>query len=226
MNIAFTLHQFTVPRTLFPQSLRFWKSVLLKHTRTPSRLRFLSTMSLSSPVPIALCGKSQVMATNFSSSMEKEGYEGLSFPFLFLSPISHSNKQAIHKNNHRLQSCSQICHKPVVHTCNDIDSAKSTLPSLLSSSSGPVAVVIGKGFYESEMKEIIEHCKSETSSAKTVWLLPDDDKFSAYMKLKAVASAGTMLPGMIAERAAAALRENGVVAGGSLEGVKSGVHGF
>ncbi|KAH0291429.1 hypothetical protein KCU62_g2693, partial [Aureobasidium sp. EXF-3399] len=146
-------------------------------------------MSLSSPVPIALCGKSQVMATNFSSSMEKEGYE-------------------------------------VVHTCNDIDSAKSTLPSLLSSSSGPVAVVIGKGFYESEMQEIIEHCKSEAKSAKTVWLLPDDDKFSAYMKLKAVASAGTMLPGMIAERAADALRENGVVAGGSLEGVKSGVHGF
>jgi hypothetical protein len=86
--------------------------------------------------------------------------------------------------------------------------------------------VIGKGFYESEMQEIIEHCNKEARSAKTVWLLPDDDKFSAYMKLKAVASAGTMLPGMIAERAAAALRENGVVGGGSLEGVKSGVHGF
>jgi hypothetical protein len=116
--------------------------------------------------------------------------------------------------------------KTVVHHCNDLESAKSTLPSVLSSSTGPVAVVIGKGFYESEMQEIIEHCNKETRASKTVWLLPDDDKFSAYMKLKAVASAGTMLPGMIAERAAAALRENGVVGGGSLEGVKSGVHGF
>ncbi|CAD0015654.1 unnamed protein product [Aureobasidium pullulans] len=114
-------------------------------------------MSLPSPVPIALCGKSQTMATNFSDSMSKEGYEG---------------------------------------------------------------------FYESEMQDIIKHCQSEAGSAKTVWLLPDDDKFTAYMKVKAVASAGTMLPGMIAERAAAALKENGVVGGGSTEGVKSGVHGF
>lgn len=114
----------------------------------------------------------------------------------------------------------------VVHTCNDLSTAKSTLPSVLSSSTGPVAVVIGKGFCESEMREIIEHCKAEAGSAKTVWLLPDDDKFTAFMKVKAVASAGTMLPGMIAERAAEALKENGVVGGGSLEGVKSGVHGF
>ena len=141
--------------------------------------------------------------------------------------LSHAIRKNSQSTAYSLfQSTHTYRHKTVVHTCNDIDSAKSTLPSLLSSSTGPVAVVIGKGFYESEMQEIIEHCKSETSSAKTVWLLPDDDKFSAYMKLKAVASAGTMLPGMIAERAAAALRENGVVAGGSLEGVKSGVHGF
>lgn len=114
----------------------------------------------------------------------------------------------------------------VIHTCHDASTAKSTLPSLLTSSTGPVAVVIGKGFYESEMQEIIEHCKTQAGSAKTVWLLPDDDKFTAYMKVKAVASAGTMLPGMIAERAAEALRENGVVGGASLDSVKSGVHGF
>ncbi|KAG9519383.1 hypothetical protein KCV07_g4871, partial [Aureobasidium melanogenum] len=146
-------------------------------------------MSLPNPVPIALCGKSQMMASNFSDALKPLGYE-------------------------------------VVHTCNDISSAKSTLPSLLTSSTGPVAVVIGKGFYESEMQEIIQHCKGEAASAKTVWLLPDDDKFTAFMKVKAVASAGTMLPGMIAERAAEALKENGVVAGGSVESVKSGVHGF
>ncbi|KAK6001004.1 hypothetical protein QM012_003087 [Aureobasidium pullulans] len=146
-------------------------------------------MSLPSPVPIALCGKSQTMATSFSDALLPQGYE-------------------------------------VVHTCHDASSAKSTLPSLLTSSTGPVAVVIGKGFYESEMQEIIQHCKAQADSAKTVWLLPDDDKFTAYMKLKAVASAGTMLPGMIAERAADALRENGVVGGASLDGIKSGVHGF
>jgi hypothetical protein len=130
-------------------------------------------------------------------------------------------------NTLRNNSCNNLLtHNTVVHHCNDLESAKSTLPSVLSSSTGPVAVVIGKGFYESEMQEIIEHCNKESRSAKTVWLLPDDDKFSAYMKLKAVASAGTMLPGMIAERAAAALRENGVVGGGSLDGVKRGVHGF
>jgi hypothetical protein len=112
----------------------------------------------------------------------------------------------------------------VVHVCNDLESAKSTLPSLLTAKDGPVAVVIGKGFYENEMSEIIKHCQGK--GAKTVWLLPDDDKFSAYMKLKAVATAGTMLPGMIAERASAALKENGVVGGGGLDAVKSGVHGF
>ncbi|KAH0340778.1 hypothetical protein KCU81_g6693, partial [Aureobasidium melanogenum] len=146
-------------------------------------------MSLPTPVPIALCGKSATMASSFSSALKPQGYE-------------------------------------VVHTCHDLPTAKSSLPSLLSSSTGPVAVVIGKGFYESEMQEIIETCKREKGAEKTVWLLPDDDKFTAFMKVKAVASAGTMLPGLIAERAAAALKENGVVGGASLEGVKSGVHGF
>jgi hypothetical protein len=146
----------------------------------------------------------------------------------FYSPSqsSYLEEESLHKLPIGTIYSHTIPSKTVVHHCNDLESAKSTLPSVLSSSTGPVAVVIGKGFYESEMKEIIEHCNSETRASKTVWLLPDDDKFSAYMKLKAVASAGTMLPGMIAERAAAALRENGVVGGGSLEGVKSGVHGF
>jgi hypothetical protein len=164
------------------------------------------------------------MATNFASSMEGEGYEGLSLPSPTSILLFEKTNTSLHNSCNNL-----LTHNPtktVVHHCNDLDSAKSTLPSVLSSSTGPVAVVIGKGFYESEMQEIIEHCNKEARSAKTVWLLPDDDKFSAYMKLKAVASAGTMLPGMIAERAAAALRENGVVGGGSLEGVKSGVHGF
>ncbi|KAH0365852.1 hypothetical protein KCU65_g5823, partial [Aureobasidium melanogenum] len=145
-------------------------------------------MSLPTPVPIALCGKSATMASSFSDALKPQGYE-------------------------------------VVHTCHDISSAKSSLPSLLTSSTGPFAVVIGKGFYESEMQEIIQTCR-EQGAQNTVWLLPDDDKFTAFMKVKAVASAGTMLPGMIAERAAEALKENGVVGGARLESVKSGVHGF
>jgi len=96
MKVAFTLQQFTGPRT--PQLSSYSKVVLLENIKTPSEPRFLntfSTMSLSSPVPIALCGKSQVMATNFSSSMEKEGYEGLSFPSLSLtSSIQEDNQFA------------------------------------------------------------------------------------------------------------------------------------
>lgn len=38
--------------------------------------------SLPSPVPIALCGKSQIMATNFSGSIEEEGYKGSSCCYL------------------------------------------------------------------------------------------------------------------------------------------------
>ncbi|THZ14602.1 hypothetical protein D6C91_07229 [Aureobasidium pullulans] len=187
MSLVFTSHE-SIARTTLPRLLNLSASTTFRFARSFSHPQ-ISTMSLPSPVPIALCGKSQTMATNFSDSMSKEGYE-------------------------------------VVHTCHDLDSAKSTLPSLLTSSTGPLAVVIGKGFYESEMQDIIKHCQSEAGGTKTVWLLPDDDKFTAYMKVKAVASAGTMLPGMIAERAAAALKENGVVGGGSTEGVKSGVHGF
>lgn len=89
-----------------------------------------------------------------------------------------------------------------------------------------MAIVIGKGFSENEMQDIISHCKKEAGQAKTVWLLPDDDKFTTAMKAKAMLSAGTALPGMIAQRAAAALRENGVAAGKSLDGVKVGIHGF
>jgi len=96
MKVAFTLQQFTVPRT--PQLSSHSKVVFLKNIKTPPKPRLLNTvsiMSLSSPVPIALCGKSQVMATNFSSSMEKEGYEGLSFPSLYLtSPFEEPSKES------------------------------------------------------------------------------------------------------------------------------------
>ena len=114
----------------------------------------------------------------------------------------------------------------VIHTCNDVSTAKSTLPSLLRSDAGPIAVIIGKGFSDAEMQDIIAHCKHEVGETKTAWLLPDDDKFTAAMKAKAVFSAGSALPGLIASRAAESLRQNGVVAGKSLNELKGGTYGF
>jgi hypothetical protein len=93
MIVASTLPQFTVPRT--SQLIRYSQTSLLRNTRTPLKFRRLntsSTMSLSSPVPIALCGKSQVMATNFASSMEGEGYEGLSLLFSLSIPPIQNNR--------------------------------------------------------------------------------------------------------------------------------------
>lgn len=58
-----------------------------------------------------------------------------------------------------------------------------------------------------------------------MWLVPDDDKFSTMDKAKAVLSAGTMLPGLIAERVRRALREGGLVPGRE-EGVEGGLWGF
>ena len=85
MSLVSTLHR-SIARTTLSQLLK--SSTYLSSFRlskSSSQVRFsntVSTMSLPSPVPIALCGKSQTMATNFSDSMSKEGYEGLSFTSL------------------------------------------------------------------------------------------------------------------------------------------------
>ena len=77
MSLVFTLHKSIAPTTL-PRLLNLSASTTFRSTRSFSHPQ-ISTMSLPSPVPIALCGKSQTMATNFSDSMSKEGYEGLSY---------------------------------------------------------------------------------------------------------------------------------------------------
>lgn len=61
--------------------------------------------------------------------------------------------------------------------------------------------------------------------SRVVWLTPDDGKFSAGMKLKAVVSAGSKLPGIIADRVKDCLREGGVVRGKEQD-VEGGVWGF
>jgi len=88
--------------------------------------------------------------------------------------------------------------------------------------------VLGKGFSEAEIAELRKTIsQTEPKSNKTVWLVPDDEKFSLGMKVKAMASAGVLLPGMIAERVKASLRDEvGLVKGKDLEKVEGGMFGF
>lgn len=84
-------------------------------------------------------------------------------------------------------------------------------------------MVIGKGFSQEEIDEIIA-AGDAVAKGKVAWLTPDDEKFSAYMKAKALVSVGTLLPGVIAERVETCLKERGVVKG--VESVEGGVWGF
>lgn len=158
------------------------------------------------PIPIALCGKSATMASNFMSSISD-------------------------KSEYR-----------ITHVCHDLDSALSELPALFrgesvqpssdlsvapsSESKQPIprAVVIGKGFSEDEMKQIVKRGQEAGGTgSKTAWFLPDDDKFTLAQKARAFATAGISLPTVIAERAIESLRENGVVDGRETVG---GIYGF
>lgn len=88
--------------------------------------------------------------------------------------------------------------------------------------------MLGKGFSNAEVASLHKTVSAqEPQGNKTVWLVPDDDKFSLGMKVKAMASAGTLLPGMIAERVKASLRDEvGLVKGKDLEKVEGGMFGF
>lgn len=82
-------------------------------------------------------------------------------------------------------------------------------------------MVVGKGFSDAEMDAL----RRIEGVEKVVWLLPDDAKFSAGMKAKALLTAGTMLPAVIADRVKMCLEEHGLVPG--TEEVKGGeVWGF
>ena len=87
----------------------------------------------------------------------------------------------------------------------------------------PKAIVIGKGFSQAEMDQVIEAGEA-AAKGKVAWLLPDDDKFTAYMKAKALLTAGTMLPTVIADRVKICLEEHGVKPGNKY--VEVGVWGF
>lgn len=106
-----------------------------------------------------------------------------------------------------------------MHPSSDL----SVKPSSDSKQPLPRAVVIGKGFSEDEMKEIVKAGQATEYGKGVAWMLPDDDKFTTYMKAKAIVTAGTGLPAVIADRAVQALKENGVVEG---QDFKGGVYGF
>ncbi|GAB7339671.1 hypothetical protein MBLNU457_6252t1 [Dothideomycetes sp. NU457] len=156
-------------------------------------------------VPIALCGKSAVMATTFSTSMSsKSSYK--------ITHVCHDLPSA-------LNELPALFRGEVVHPSSDL----SVKPSSDSKQPLPRAVVIGKGFSEDEMKEIVRAGQATEYGKGVAWMLPDDDKFTAYMKAKAIVTAGTGLPAVIADRAVQALKENGVVEG---QDFKGGVYGF
>jgi hypothetical protein len=79
---------------------------------------------------------------------------------------------------------------------------------------------LGKGFSSEEVAALQKACAAESKEQKTVWLVPDDAKFSTIDKVKAIGTGGVMLPGLIAERVRRALHEGGIVPGkeGSVEG--------
>jgi len=131
------------------------------------------------------------------------------------SPLQH---HVVVKTSHTQENT----HPPtVIHVCHSLSTASSEIPILLqgkplpnpdsplstfhpsaahsnnfSAQQIPKAIVLGKGFSEAEVEELYSTIsKQEPERNKTVWLVPDDDKFSLGMKVKAVASAGTMLPG-------------------------------
>lgn len=74
------------------------------------------------------------------------------------------------------------------------------------------------------MDEIVK-AGDAVAKGKVCWLLPDDEKFTAYMKAKAILSAGTMLPTVIADRVKICLEEHGVKPGNE-DSVEGGVWGF
>ncbi|KAJ9622759.1 hypothetical protein H2203_006410 [Taxawa tesnikishii (nom. ined.)] len=159
------------------------------------------------PVPLVLCGKNPSLATSFVDALNNTEYD-------------------------------------VIHVCHDLQTAKSEIPALLRGQPVPnpsshlsklpnkdnpivpKAVVIGKGFSEEEMDDIIATGRREEKEGSGVlWLKPDDEKITMAMKAKMVLSAGTMIAPMVADRVRQTLKERGVVPGaeGKVEG---GVVGF
>lgn len=78
----------------------------------------------------------------------------------------------------------------------------------------PQAIIVGKGFSDEEVQEMRN---IEGLAGKVPWLLPDTGKFTWTMMAKAMATAGTALPVVIAERAANCLKENGLAPGKEIQ---------
>lgn len=76
------------------------------------------------------------------------------------------------------------------------------------------------------MAELIDFCDRDAKEGRgrAAWLLPDDGKITFAMKARMVATLGTGLPGMVAERMGECLRGHGVVPG--VKEVQGGVWRF
>lgn len=72
------------------------------------------------------------------------------------------------------------------------------------------------------MKTLREGCEG---ADKVPWLVPDDAKMTLMRIAKVAATAGTALPGIVAQRVEACMREHGLVPGKE-EKFEGGVWGF
>ncbi|KAK5009946.1 hypothetical protein LTR39_004824 [Cryomyces antarcticus] len=154
-----------------------------------------------SSVPVLLCGKSPMLAQGFMSALSST-YD-------------------------------------VVHVCHDTSSARREIPALLAGESiqpssglgsnansdskhrAPRAIIVGKGFSEDE----VETMRGYEGADKVPWLVPDDAKMTWSRIGKVAVTAGTALPGIVADRVDACMKEHGLVPGNESD-VKGGVWGF
>ena len=77
-----------------------------------------------------------------------------------------------------------------------------------------MAVVCGKGFSEEEIEEL----RGIQDAQKVPWLLPADEAMTWTRIAKVVGTAGTALPGIVAERVVACMEKNGMLKDGGVEG--------
>jgi len=130
---------------------------------------------------------------------------------------------------------------PVVHVCNNVPDAVHEIPALLRGepihpASGlgsnttlnsdskprvPRAVICGKGFSDDEVATLWRCVGGDALP----WLLPDDAQMTWTRMAKTAATAGTALPGIIAERVDRCMKAHGLVPGKEGD-VGGGVWGF
>lgn len=142
--------------------------------------------------------------------------------------------QTIHVQDHSLS----LTTSTVVHVCHSLEAGLREIPALMrgeeikpESEMGsnatpgqhafPKAVVVGKGFSDEE----VEKLRTGEGAQSIPWLVPDDQKMTWGRIAMAAGTAGTALPGIIADRVIQCMKEHELVPGSDKK-VEAGVWGF